>query len=199
MAVAYDIKAHPTVYGARQFRSRLEAKWASFFDLAGWQFEYEPFDLEGWSPDFLLKGRGRQVLVEVKPISEPDEDTQRKMERAANAAKWDGDLMLVGVAPLFALGFGPYESAAIGWLAERVTINDKPMISWARASAYVPALKAEDYVPGQGWVVDFMHAEMSWGGRMHGLGFREGKWPPKGDWLKRAWDRAANRVQWKKA
>ena len=32
----------PTLYNGIQFRSRLEAKWAAFFDLLGWEYEYEP-------------------------------------------------------------------------------------------------------------------------------------------------------------
>jgi len=60
--------AHPTVYNGCQFRSRLEARWAAFFDIAGWHWDYEPFDLEGWTPDFLLRGAHSNTLVEVKPI-----------------------------------------------------------------------------------------------------------------------------------
>ena len=71
----YNIKAHPTKYNGVQFRSRLEARWAAFFDLAGWEWEYEPIDLVGWSPDFKLtipclhsECNGQHVLlVEVKP------------------------------------------------------------------------------------------------------------------------------------
>jgi hypothetical protein len=61
-----------TLYNGIKFRSRLEAKWAAFFDLLGWEWEYEPFDLNGWIPDFLLK-HGR-VLVEVKPVDAPPSD-----------------------------------------------------------------------------------------------------------------------------
>jgi hypothetical protein len=45
----------PTLYGGVKFRSRLEARWAAFADLAGWEWEYEPVDLKGWIPDFLFK------------------------------------------------------------------------------------------------------------------------------------------------
>src|SRR5690348_2296495 len=55
-----------TVYEGRRYRSQLEARWASFFTLAGWGFEYEPFNLRGWVPDFLLLGE-QPTLVEVKP------------------------------------------------------------------------------------------------------------------------------------
>jgi hypothetical protein len=50
--VLYKYKPHPTKYVGVQFRSRLEARWAAFFDLANWQWSYEPIDLEGWTPDF---------------------------------------------------------------------------------------------------------------------------------------------------
>jgi hypothetical protein len=33
MSVEYSIPAIPTVYRGQQFRSRLEARWAAFFDL----------------------------------------------------------------------------------------------------------------------------------------------------------------------
>lgn len=46
--------AIPTVYRGIQMRSRLEAKWACCFDQLGWTWEYEPFDLKGWIPDFIL-------------------------------------------------------------------------------------------------------------------------------------------------
>ena len=59
----------PTKYNHCQFRSRLEAKWAAFFDLVGWKWEYDPFDLNGWIPDFLLIGTREKVLVEVKPFT----------------------------------------------------------------------------------------------------------------------------------
>lgn len=70
------IKAHETFYRGIRFRSRLEARWAAFFDLAGWTWEYEPFDLEGWSPDFLVSfpcghsecSGSHELLVEVKPF-----------------------------------------------------------------------------------------------------------------------------------
>lgn len=65
------VKAIPTIYKSIRFRSRLEAKWAAFFDLAGWRWEYEPEDLDGWIPDFAIIGRDSVTLVEVKPIYWP--------------------------------------------------------------------------------------------------------------------------------
>ena len=68
MSFQYNIKAIPTTYAGVNFRSRLEARWAAFFDLVGWEWDYEPFDLNGWTPDFLLKTSIGHVLAEVKPI-----------------------------------------------------------------------------------------------------------------------------------
>ena len=71
------IRAIPTMYGGQRFRSRLEARWAAFFDLCEWKWTYEPDDLDGYIPDFKLWFRV-PVLVEVKPVqwdeSESDED-----------------------------------------------------------------------------------------------------------------------------
>ena len=73
----YDnsLKPIPTEYKGHLFRSRLEARWAVFFDACGVEWEYEPegFDLgDGvrYLPDFLLHGvAGRadgDLFVEVK-------------------------------------------------------------------------------------------------------------------------------------
>lgn len=77
----YIYKAHPTTYAGVRFRSRLEARWAAFFDVVGWKWEYEPIDLPGWSPDFRVefkcghsKCSGSHVLlVEVKPYHSIEE------------------------------------------------------------------------------------------------------------------------------
>ena len=52
------IKAIETVYKGYRFRSRLEARWAVFFDEMGIEYQYEPEGFEtknGWYlPDFYL-------------------------------------------------------------------------------------------------------------------------------------------------
>jgi len=71
----YTIKAHPTEYKNIVFRSRLEARYAAFFDLLCWEWEYEPIDFKGWTPDFRLKfpcyhsecPSGHTLFVEIKP------------------------------------------------------------------------------------------------------------------------------------
>ncbi len=52
------VKPIPTVYGGYEFRSRLEARWAYFFDIYKIPYIYEPegLDLDGirYLPDFYL-------------------------------------------------------------------------------------------------------------------------------------------------
>jgi hypothetical protein len=71
----YTIAAHPTTYKGVNMRSRLEARWAAFFDLVSWRWEYEPIDLPGWVPDFRVSwdcthsecDGEHSLLVEIKP------------------------------------------------------------------------------------------------------------------------------------
>jgi hypothetical protein len=68
-----QIKAIETVYKGYRFRSRLEARWAVFFDALGvkWEYEKEGFDLgeAGWYlPDFWLPDL--KVWAEIKPSPE---------------------------------------------------------------------------------------------------------------------------------
>lgn len=67
------IKAIETKYNGYKFRSRLEARWAVFFDALGVKYEYEPegFDLGNgryYLPDFRLKCWGTRGEIEDKPF-----------------------------------------------------------------------------------------------------------------------------------
>lgn len=62
----YSIAAKPTRYDGVLYRSRLEARWAAFFDFMGYEFEYEPEPFTTWSPDFLLQAIGG-IYLEIKP------------------------------------------------------------------------------------------------------------------------------------
>jgi hypothetical protein len=72
-----------TVYNGYRFRSRLEARWAVFFDAIGMKYEYEPegYDLgDGvrYLPDFYLPDYN--CFAEVK-ANEPTEAELDKMSR----------------------------------------------------------------------------------------------------------------------
>ncbi len=77
--VKYEIEAKPTIYNHRQYRSRLEARWAAMFDFIGWDFEYEPEPLKTWSPDFLLTEALGGVYIEVKPYSLWSDELMHKL------------------------------------------------------------------------------------------------------------------------
>jgi hypothetical protein len=72
------IAAIPTTYRDIRFRSRLEARWAAFFDQVGLSWSYEPIDCPGWIPDF----RVGELLVDVKPARERPAAAYEKIERA---------------------------------------------------------------------------------------------------------------------
>jgi exodeoxyribonuclease V alpha subunit len=64
-------KGIPTFgYNHILFRSRIEAKWSYFFNILKWEYSYEPFDLNGYIPDFIIKksscGNIINLLIEVK-------------------------------------------------------------------------------------------------------------------------------------
>jgi len=66
------IKAIETVYNGYLFRSRLEARWAVFFDSLGIKYDYEPegFDLGNagyYLPDFLIDNGECECYIEIKP------------------------------------------------------------------------------------------------------------------------------------
>lgn len=63
-----------TLYAGCRFRSRLEARWAVFFDVFQLKWRYEPdgFRLPSgrcYLPDFLIDGVG---FVEIKPTTDSD-------------------------------------------------------------------------------------------------------------------------------
>jgi hypothetical protein len=91
----YTIAAIPTLYRGRMYRSRLEARWAAFFDRLGWTYEYEPLDLGKWSPDFAITAPF-DALVEVKPFTEFDAEVAERMFDASGDPPF---LLLTRVAP----------------------------------------------------------------------------------------------------
>lgn len=81
------IRPVETVYNGYRFRSRIEARWAVFFDAIGCTYEYEPegFDLgDGYYylPDFYFPEH--DVWVEIKGKQLTDEERQ-KIERFCQA------------------------------------------------------------------------------------------------------------------
>lgn len=99
-----NIKPIQTRYSGCHFRSRLEARWAVFFDHLGieWQYEPEGFDLPsgGYLPDFYLPGvyareyhpDNKGVWFEVKPYPDHD-DRHEEMVQATGKFLYVGHSM----------------------------------------------------------------------------------------------------------
>jgi hypothetical protein len=111
------LTAHPTQYRGIQFRSRLEATWAAMFDELRWPWEYEPLELPGYIPDFVLRFT-EPILVEVKPaVTEADLTAVAVDLEPIIRGGWSGEALLLGI--------GPYDTTqamdglTIGLLGER--------------------------------------------------------------------------------
>ncbi len=88
----------PTIYKGYQFRSRVEATWAAFMDQLGWKREYEPFDLGGYIPDFVITGK-REIIVEVKHSTLINDLAEH--EAKIEDSGWKKDAIIVGATPIF--------------------------------------------------------------------------------------------------
>ncbi len=183
-----------TTYAGTLFRSRLEAKWAAFMTALGWNWTYEPFDANGYIPDFVVSGE-RPILIEVKPsvgVKEMEGYVPR-LERALKG-HWDHDLLIVGVSPLLPSNhhYGVPTHAA-GLMGERWgETDDEKTWSWDEAcwqSCY--------HVNHLGLAVT--HSAMSFVGRP--CGYYDGSThlePVDGEILADAWAAAANVTRWTK-
>lgn len=92
------------------------------FDFLGWEAEYEPFDLDGWIPDFAITSPLVLTLVEVKPISDIDEFTgQAKIIRALKGTEFErASILICGYrlpSPIYTWNHDEYRGvcAVLGW------------------------------------------------------------------------------------
>ena len=100
------IKAIETKYRGYRFRSRLEARWAVFFDEIGIKYEYEPegFELSDgtkYLPDFYLSEF--HVYAEIKPLLQPP-DKMKYAEQENLCAKFRDE-----VAPIILIRGTPWD------------------------------------------------------------------------------------------
>lgn len=167
----------PTTHAGTNFRSRLEARWAAFFDLVGWSWTYEPFDADGWIPDFLIAGE-RPFLIEVGPCSTHDQFRDKATKPLTHS---ELPTLVVGVGPNVIRmpdvpGLRPEFCA--GWF-----VNEHPAFAG-------PCF----------WVADESNARLAV--FQDGEHFPEGSWDThhhiEPDWLEALWRLAGNQVQWKK-
>lgn len=100
------IKAIETKYNGYRFRSRLEARWAVFFDACNepWEYEVEGYDLcknlGYYLPDFWLPHK--KVFVEIKGTK----PTKEEMDKVAALADQSGKaaILFVGMPDVDSIG-----------------------------------------------------------------------------------------------
>jgi hypothetical protein len=174
----------PTLYRGVMFRSRLEARWAAFFDLIGWAWTYEPQDLAGYIPDFSVAFEAAPLLVEVKHALTPETLAlaSRKVERSG----WNGETLIVG-SELFDV-----ESATprLGIFGEREDIAGEREWLWSPARAF--------------WCLSCGHTSVlaedgSWRCRSCGVDGGNAHLGQLPGGLREQWVDAGNRVQWRPA
>lgn len=168
----------PTTYAGINFRSRLEAKWAAFFTNMDWRWEYEPFDASGYIPDFLVYGRHRNVLVEVRPgVDFGDEAFASAKADLETVIDGQFDLLAVGVSPLI-------DRDAIGLLNAECGC-------WHKALWFGGNLKGHrlfGFATEEGIWTDRITAEY----HKHGFGLCE----VQRSHMERCWRNAVNITQW---
>jgi hypothetical protein len=182
------IPARETEYAGHLFRSSLEATWAAFFDQLKWPWVYEPYELKGYIPDFVIKWK-HPLLVEVKPeygLSGLRSHTE-KIEKSG----WDGEALIVG-ADWCSTELSPgYDAPAIGLLAERGGDRDQCDFDFAwDAGAWTEC----------GHSFGLTHSVMTYGCRSCGAKYKEFGWvdpdSPQAEDLKRRWGAAKRATRW---
>jgi len=138
------IKPIETFYNGYRFRSRLEARWAVFFDAAGIKYQYEPegFDLgDGiyYLPDFYLPDD--EVWVEIKG-SAPSDIECEKMLRFGQLVC--GDMRVTGKRYRVLIGEIPYREEEIGDVIPCLIYESEEMMDDFLKSQGFP-LKAPEY------------------------------------------------------
>ncbi len=175
----------PTIYAGVQFRSRIEAKWAAFFDELRWAWEYEPIDLAGYIPDFVLPFRHAPLLVEVKHATSHgmNEELMPHTTKIVESG-WAGEAWVVGAR------FGLlYDNTALcGILGARNRIDGALEWQWDDALLFW-------CVPCRG--VSVFEANGSWRCRRCGVDDRGHRGEMPEGLLNNAWLEAGNAVQWK--
>lgn len=91
-----DFKPIETIYNGYRFRSRLEARWAVFFDALGIKYEYEPegfvlSDGTHYLPDFYLPQFDCYMEIKRKELDFSErKEAERKISDGMKTDTWAG-------------------------------------------------------------------------------------------------------------
>ncbi len=173
------IHAIPTAYRGVQFRSRTEARWAAFFDVVGWSWNYEPPEFPGWIPELKITTTGNPLLVEVKGADTFDapetQEAARDIERCLYGQPFAA--LICGSQPFTVDGM-----TYVGWTPQ----DYDGAFSWDRAAVGMIA----------GDQLCVCHSSLSF--RCHICGADDG-WCATMDpkMLDECWSKACNLTQWR--
>jgi len=132
--VTNEIKAIETKYNGYRFRSRLEARWAVFFDALGepWEYEREGFDLGEagyYLPDFWLPRVTAWVEVKGQDVA-PESDALRKIVAFAELSEYPL-ISLVGQIGLHRCVLDVHDLQRLGPVVEHIINPESPSYSKA--------------------------------------------------------------------
>lgn len=155
------IKPILTDYGDYRFRSRLEARWAFFFDRVGIAWEYEP---EGFSlpvngrylPDFWLPESA--CYVEIKPFLKPDTKETAKCKELSQ----DHSVLLICGDPLEHKAM-TYENGDRSGPFSRKAMSDWPMVKFSPRMSQISLIEFGTYTPTRNAAVDARKAKFEHG------------------------------------
>lgn len=119
-----NIKPIETVYNGYRFRSRLEARWAVFFDTLGIEYEYEPegYDLGEcgyYLPDFYVKTPEGDFWLEVKRTGWEPTDS----DHTRYVAFWEGLETYIG---FYVVAGDPYPGSYVVYRCQQKEWYPRP-------------------------------------------------------------------------
>jgi hypothetical protein len=152
-----------TVYRGYKFRSRLEARWAVFFDAVGIEWKYEPEGFEAYGerylPDFFLPASGtwvevkgtddalqadHQKLCALLDHSSPLSDMENSLFHASHGLLLLGDIPEprpgLTLHPIVQHSKGLHLRRASFWYDERPVTTVPP--SWVNALFGIPDMES---------------------------------------------------------
>ena len=180
-----------------QFRSKLEAKWYLFMKRLQWRIEYEPQELpeiNGWIPDFMIMGKDKKILVDVKPIYSVDDwnknhpSYKKILESGIKNTKYE--LLILGAS--FNLG-----GSVFGILYEH---PDYPKDLIEATDYYCDPFPDSSVVfTSDGFQFGFLPTDFSWDCRITGKGGKIYLYEGDDNYnrLEKIWNECGSKLQWK--
>jgi hypothetical protein len=176
-----------TMFRGIHFRSRLEARWAYVFDALGWRYSYEPIDLKGYIPDFVMQGWEVPTIIEIKgePFGGQCGANLHKYAEKAIDAGWYGLAICLGATFCEEDGiwigrtFEKYYEDSGGYVLDDVAVLSKCIVCGSygiRGSWGSWRLRPCGHYDGDGHFIDL---DYSWFDSLWRAAGNEVRWTPK--------------------